>query len=157
MGFDNKPDIALRIAWGQERVRRASLRGLARKVSKTRVVRDMGVKFFGIESGDVRAELQVTDRLKQPYGVLFGGILAALGDIVTALAGSNNVNLERYRVVTRSLSVHFIKPVSGGILIAKTVCNHRDERNQLWEVIITNESHDLVAVCQCALANIKKE
>src|SRR6185295_16109570 len=77
----------------------------------------LGLELCEIKSGEVSVCLDVRDELKQNQGVVHGGAVASLIDTASAFAVLTKLAPEE-RVTTTDLTVHYLRPITGGRLIA---------------------------------------
>lgn len=73
----------------------------------------LGMELVRLEHDEATVKLSMRDELRQPYGLLHGGATASLIDTATAMAIIGNLD-EGEKATTIDLSVHFLRPVSGG-------------------------------------------
>jgi 1,4-dihydroxy-2-naphthoyl-CoA hydrolase len=108
-------------------------------------------------TGDaVRAHVTVHEDLLQPYGIVHGGVYAALAE-TTASIGGALWHMERVaggRTVGVSNSTSFLRPTREGTLSVTALPVHRGRTLQLWRVEITDEIGRLVAHSEVRLANL---
>jgi len=84
---------------------------------------------------EVRAHVPVTDRLKQPLGLVHGGVYATIADVLTA---------ERGRAVSNQTS--FLRPITAGTIHAIARRRHAGRTTQVWETDITDDQGRLCAL-----------
>jgi uncharacterized protein (TIGR00369 family) len=84
---------------------------------------------------EVRARVPVTDALKQPLGLVHGGVYATIADIMTAGSG---------RAVSNQTS--FLRPITTGTIHAGARRRHGGRTTQVWEVDITDDQGRLCAL-----------
>src|SRR3954467_8567492 len=91
---------------------------------------------------EIRARVEVTDALKQPLGLVHGGVFAALADQLTTDASM------------RAISSHtsFLRPVTGGHVNAAARRRHNGRTTAVWEVDMTDDEGRLCALVRIALA-----
>jgi len=77
---------------------------------------------------EVRARVPVSDRLKQPLGLVHGGVYATIADILTARTG---------RAVSNQTS--FLRPITAGTIHATARRRHGGRTTEVWEVDITDD------------------
>ena len=88
--------------------------------------------------GEVRARVEVVDALKQPLGLVHGGVFAIIADALTADGG---------RAISNQTS--FIRPITQGTIHATARRRHRGRTTAVWEVEIADDAGRL-----CALVRI---
>jgi 1,4-dihydroxy-2-naphthoyl-CoA hydrolase len=84
---------------------------------------------------EVRAQVPVTDRLKQPLGLVHGGVYATIADVMTAETG---------RTVSNQTS--FLRPITGGTIHAVARRRHGGRTTQVWETDISDDHGRLCAL-----------
>ena len=89
---------------------------------------------------EVRARVPVTDALKQPLGLVHGGVYATIADILTARSG---------RAVSNQTS--FLRPITGGTIHAVARRRHGGRTTQVWEVDITDDQGRLCALVRTTI------
>jgi len=90
---------------------------------------------------EVRARVPVTDGLKQPLGLVHGGVYAVIADALTAGDG---------RVVTNQTS--FLRPVLGGTMSVVARRRHGGRTTAVWEVDVLDDAGRLCAVVRTTVA-----
>ena len=83
----------------------------------------------------VRAQVPVTDQLKQPLGLVHGGVYAVIADLLTAGSG---------RAVSNQTS--FLRPITHGTIHAVARRRHGGRTTHVWEVDITDDEGRLCAL-----------
>ncbi|MEO0326034.1 MAG: PaaI family thioesterase [Myxococcota bacterium] len=105
----------------------------------------LGLEFVYCSGEKVVAKLPVTDGLKQPYGIVHGGVHCSVIETVcstgAALAsmsrGQSTVGLEN--------STSFLKAVREGTLTVTATPLTRGRRSQVWEARVTDDDGRLIA------------
>lgn len=107
------------------------------------------------------AVLAVTPALHQPYGIVHGGVYAALAERVAEAAGQAWLaGHDRPGVRARATVVgtQFLRAVRDGEVRAVATPVHRGRGQQLWQVRMTDTAPDgaerVVAVAEVRLLNI---
>jgi len=77
----------------------------------------LGLELCEIKSGEVSVCLDVRDELKQNLGVVHGGAVASLIDTASAFAILTMLAPDE-RVTTTDLTIHYLRPITGGRLVA---------------------------------------
>src|SRR3954447_14022188 len=91
---------------------------------------------------EIRARVEVTDALKQPLGLVHGGVFAALADQLTATATSRAI----------SSQTSFLRPITGGHVNATARRRHNGRTTAVWEVDMTDDEGRLCALVRITLA-----
>jgi uncharacterized protein (TIGR00369 family) len=112
----------------------------------------VGVRFLSCTDAQASAQFDVRDELRQPVGLLHGGVLASVAESLTSLATALGV-LERGEVAM-GLSNHtsFLRPVFEGTVTATAQRLHRGRTTWVWDVRFTDSQERLCAVARTTIA-----
>jgi uncharacterized protein (TIGR00369 family) len=99
-----------------------------------------------VEASDraVVAEIEVTAKLKQAYGIVHGGVYCAINETVCSMGAALTVGLD-HRVVGVSNHTRFIRAVREGRLTARGRPVDRVGDHITWQCTITDDRDRLVA------------
>jgi acyl-CoA thioesterase len=114
-------------------------------------------KFLGLELGETEAGepaicLDVRDELKQYHGVVHGGAIASLIDTASAFAILAVIE-ENEKVTTTDLTIHYLRPVTSGRMIAHAEIVRAGRRRLVVSVDVRNNGA-LVATAVTGYAKI---
>lgn len=102
------------------------------------------------------ADLVVSPGLHQPYGIVHGGVYAALAERVAEAGGQAWLG-ERGRARATVVGTQFLRAVREGRVHAAATPVHRGRGQQLWQVRMTDRAPDgaerVVAVSEVRLVN----
>lgn len=104
----------------------------------------LGLIFVHITRDELRAEIPVGPHLHQPYGLVHGGVHAAVVETIASAGAAINA-LPGYTVVGLENSTSFLRAVRDGTLHARGVPLTRGRRSQVWEVTIAGDGGRTVA------------
>src|SRR3954454_22369219 len=99
------------------------------------------LQIMASHENEVRARVPVTDGLKQPLGLVHGGVYAVIADMLTTRGG---------RAISNQTS--FLRPVTGGTINANERRPHGGRRTAVWEIDITDERDRLCALPRMTVA-----
>jgi uncharacterized protein (TIGR00369 family) len=91
---------------------------------------------------EVQARVPVTDSLKQPLGLVHGGVFATVADQLTTT--------ESARAISSQTS--FLRPITQGAVNATARRRHNGRTTAVWEVDITDDEGRLCALVRITLA-----
>lgn len=107
-----------------------------------------GLEVLEISDELVRARVEVRDRVRQPFGIVHGGVYASLAETLASL-GTDRAAPPGRVAVGVSTHTSFLRPVSEGHVHASARVRHRGRTSALWDVDIRDD-HDRA----CALARV---
>ena len=97
----------------------------------------MGMRLTAMSMSEATIELDVRDDLRQPSGVLHGGVTATLIDTAMAFAVRSHLE-DTEPTATIDLTVHYLRPVIEG----KAVCTARVVRTGKRIFTVSADVHD---------------
>jgi uncharacterized protein (TIGR00369 family) len=104
----------------------------------------MGMELVDIRPGEAVIKIEMRDDLKQPSGVLHGGVTATLID--TAMAFAVRTHLEDHEfTATIDLTVHYLRPHTHGIVTCTAKVVRAGKRVFTVSADAENEDGKLVA------------
>jgi 1,4-dihydroxy-2-naphthoyl-CoA hydrolase len=116
----------------------------------------MGLRFEEATADRVVAVLPVTPDLHQHYGIVHGGVYAAMVESTASLGAAIWLG-ESGRPVGIANSTDFLRPVREGELRAEAIPLNRGRSTQLWEVAVTDGRGRPVAHGRVRLMNLSVE
>ena len=113
----------------------------------------LGIRVEEVSGDRVVAVCPVTPDLHQPYGLVHGGVYAALAETAASYGASSWL---AGRGGTFGISNHtdFLRPVREGTLRAEATPLARGRTTQLWQVAISDDQDRLVAHGRVRLINL---
>ncbi len=112
----------------------------------------LGMELLGTEGDVARGRFQVTDRVRQPYGIVHGGAYATLSESVCSHATYAAVASEGKLAFGMTNDTSFLRPVSGGTITAEARIRHRGRSTWVWEVDFKDDEGRLCALSRVTLA-----
>jgi 1,4-dihydroxy-2-naphthoyl-CoA hydrolase len=112
----------------------------------------IGTEWVSLDPADARARVELTDALRQPYGLMHGGVYSALVESLCSYATAAAVYEGGMIAVGQSIEVSFVRPVTGGHAEARAVARHRGRSTWVWQVEIVDDDERLCAVAKMTMA-----
>ena len=119
------------------------------------LVKHLGIRIEEASGDKVVLACPVTPELFQPFGLVHGGVHAALAETAASVGGALWFG-DRGKVVGVSNHTDFLRAVRGGHLRTEATPLARGRTTQLWQVAITDEAGRLVAHAKVRLQNLPK-
>jgi uncharacterized protein (TIGR00369 family) len=110
--------------------------------------------FEVLEVGDehARSRAPVGNHLKQPYGLVHGGVYAAMAESLASMATAMAVQADGNIAVGLSNHTSFMRPVTEGYVNAAARRVHRGSTTWVWEVELTDDRGRLCALSRVTMA-----
>ena len=97
-------------------------------------------------------ELDVTDKVHQPFGLLHGGASAVMAESAASVGAWLNCDQEREYVVGVDLNITHLRAKRSGTVTAVATPIRKGRTVQVWGIELTDEDDKAVAVARCTLA-----
>jgi 1,4-dihydroxy-2-naphthoyl-CoA hydrolase len=110
----------------------------------------LGLRFTHASYDRVVAEITLGPQHTQPYGLVHGGVYAAMVETLASVGAALNLGAVGRHTVGLDNTTSFLKAVRAGVLVGTARPLSRGRRTQVWEVAITvgtegSEDGELVA------------
>ena len=125
-------------------------------VINSTLVTALGIEITKFEKDCVKGRMPVDERTKQPFGLLHGGARVALAETLGSMGGGKNIDLDNHAVVGIEINASHLKSVKSGWVLGKAEPVRIGKKIQVWEIVITDETKNLVCKSRLTLAVIKK-
>src|SRR5215211_2150770 len=112
----------------------------------------IGLEYLESSAEEVNARLAVTDEVRQPVGLVHGGVFSAMAESMCSAATWLNVKDEGMAAMGQSNSATFIRPITDGHVNATARPRHRGRTTWVWDVEITDDDHRLCALVRMTVA-----
>ncbi len=100
----------------------------------------------------VRGRVAVRDELKQPAGLVHGGVYASIAESLASLATHLAVASEGKQAMGLSNHTSFLAPITQGTIHAVASVKHRGRTTWVWEVEITDDVGRLCVLTRMTVA-----
>lgn len=112
----------------------------------------IGTEWLDDDPEHARVRIQMRDDLRQPIGLLHGGVMATLVESVCSRATALAVLDDGMTAMGQSISVSFIRPVTEGAAEVHAVARHRGRTGWVWDAEVLNYEGKLCALAQMTIA-----
>jgi 1,4-dihydroxy-2-naphthoyl-CoA hydrolase len=112
----------------------------------------LGIDHLNPGDADALARVEVTDRIRQPYGLVHGGVYSLLAETITSRATALAVHADGMAAVGQSNNATFLRPISSGHVTATGRVIRRGRTTWVWDVDCTDDEGRLAAVVRCVVA-----
>ena len=111
-----------------------------------------GLELLEINDGLVRGQVAVRDEIKQPAGLVHGGIYAAVAESLATTGTAVVVMPEGNMAMGLANQTSFLRPATEGTIRAEARARHRGRTTWVWEVELTNDAGKLCALTRVTVA-----
>ncbi|MBD1427473.1 hotdog fold thioesterase [Sphingobacterium arenae] len=117
--------------------------------------------YLNIQATEVRddmliASMPVSDKVKQPFGILHGGASVVLAESVGSVASNLLIDPQHLVGVGMEVNANHLKSIAEGTLFAYCTPLHIGKKSHVWDIKIKNEKDLLICVSRLTVAIIEK-
>jgi 1,4-dihydroxy-2-naphthoyl-CoA hydrolase len=111
-----------------------------------------GLEILEVHDDLVLAQVRVRDDLRQPFGLVHGGVLASISETLASVGTAVVVLPEGNVAMGLSNSTSFLRPLVDGTIHARAVRRHRGRTTWIWDVEISDDEGRLCALTRMTIA-----
>lgn len=126
-------------------------------IFKTYMTGYLEIKATAIRNDMLVASMPITDKVKQPFGILHGGASVVLAESVGSVASNLVVDVEKYAAVGMEVNANHLRSISEGTLFAYCTPLHLGKKSHVWDIKIKDEKEGLICVSRLTVAIIEKK
>jgi len=117
--------------------------------------------YLNIQATEVRddmliASMPISDKIKQPFGILHGGASVVLAESVGSVASNLLIDPQHLVGVGMEVNANHLKSIAEGTLFAYCTPLHIGKKSHVWDIKIKNETDLLICVSRLTVAIIEK-
>ena len=105
-----------------------------------------------ISEEEVTASVPVRDEVKQPMGLVHGGLYASIAESLASMATALAVSADGKQAMGLSNATSFMRPITEGTVHATARCIHRGRTTWVWDVEITDDRGRRCAMTRMTIA-----
>jgi 1,4-dihydroxy-2-naphthoyl-CoA hydrolase len=113
---------------------------------------EIGVEWLSLDPDDARARIAVEPRHLQPFGIVHGGVFAALAESLTSAATYGTVREDGMVAMGQANDTTFLRPIGDGYINAAATPRHRGRTTWVWDVEITDDEGRVCALARVTIA-----
>ena len=111
-----------------------------------------GLELLACSDTEVRAQVTVRDELKQPAGLVHGGVYASMAEAMASLATALGVAERGETAMGLSNMTSFLRPITAGVAHAHATRIHRGRTTWVWDVRFSDDADHTCAVTRMTIA-----
>jgi 1,4-dihydroxy-2-naphthoyl-CoA hydrolase len=112
----------------------------------------VGTEWLSDDPDDARVRLSIRDELRQPFGLMHGGVMSTLIESICSRATAGAVYGQGMAAMGQSINVSFIRPVTEGGVEVRARARHRGRTTWLWQAEVVNDEGKVCALAQMTIA-----
>ena len=111
-----------------------------------------GLEIVAVEADTVRGEVAVRDELKQPVGLVHGGVFSSIAETLASVGTALQVIPQGKSAVGLGNHTSFLRPITEGTIHAEATVLHRGRTTWVWDVRIRDDEGRLCTVTRMTVA-----
>lgn len=116
----------------------------------------LDIKITKITENELHATMPVSDKIKQPFGIVHGGANCVLAETLGSLAANFTLDYEKFHAVGLSINTSHIKAVRNGNVTGFARPEHIGKSTQVWRIETFNDSNQLTSLTTLTMAVINR-
>jgi len=108
-------------------------------------VKSIGLRFVKVTQDECVSEIQIGEKHFQPYGIVHGGVYAAMIETSCSVGAAMCVYAEGKSAVGLENSTSFLRAVRSGSLRCTARPVLKGKRSHVWEAQVTDDRERLIA------------
>lgn len=117
------------------------------EMSRNTLMETLEIKFIDFGEGFMEAQMPVTSKVHQPYGILHGGASIALAETVGSVLSAVSIDSQKFKSVGMQMTANHLKPKREGFLRARAEFVRKGRTVHLIKVEIFDEANELISYC----------
>jgi 1,4-dihydroxy-2-naphthoyl-CoA hydrolase len=111
-----------------------------------------GLELIEAADGLMRGRVVVRDELKQPMGLVHGGVYAAIAESLASIGTAVAVAADGRMAMGLSNQTSFLRPITEGVIEAVATAKHRGRTTWVWEVEMADQHGRLCVLTRMTIA-----
>ena len=111
-----------------------------------------GLELTEVADDRVAGQVAVRDELKQPYGLVHGGVYASIAESLASLGTGVVVAREGKVAMGLSNQTSFLRPITQGTIQAVALRRHAGRTTWVWEVEMSDDDGRLCVLSRMTVA-----
>lgn len=123
--------------------------------SKETIAEHLEIKFTGLGSDWIQAQMPVSNRTRQPHGILHGGASVVLAETLGSVGSQLIINEKDFRAAGLEINANHVRSISSGTVSGLAKIVHAGRSTHIWDIRITDESDNLLCISRLTVAILK--
>jgi uncharacterized protein (TIGR00369 family) len=111
-----------------------------------------GLRINTVSDDEVTGEVAVRDEIKQPAGLVHGGVYASIAESLASMGTAFVVMREGNMAMGLANQTSFMRPITEGTIHALARVRHRGRTTWVWDVEITDDAGRLCVLTRMTIA-----
>lgn len=117
------------------------------QMNSNTLMETLEIKFTDLGEGFMEAQMPVSSKVHQPYGILHGGASIALAETVGSVLSVVSIDNQKFKSVGMQMTANHLKPKREGFLRARAEFVRKGRTVHLIKIEIFDETNELISYC----------
>jgi len=119
-------------------------------------------QYLGIQAVEIRenalvATMPITDKVRQPFGILHGGASVVLAESVGSIASNLIIDSTKYVGVGLEINANHVRSAREGIVKAVCTAVHIGRTTHVWDIRVYDDHDRLLCISRHTVAIVDKK
>ena len=119
--------------------------------SANTAVSHLGIEFTEVGDDFLRARVPVDERMRQPFGLLHGGVSVVLAETLGSV-GAYHASPEGWLAVGLDINANHLRAARSGWVTGTARPVHIGKTTQVWQIDMVNDAGELTCVSRITMA-----
>ena len=111
-----------------------------------------GLEIHSVSEEEATASVPVRDEVKQPMGLVHGGLFASIAESLASVATAMGVAVQGKQAMRLANATSFLRPITEGTVHATARRLHAGRTTWVWDVEITDDQGRRCALTRMTIA-----
>jgi 1,4-dihydroxy-2-naphthoyl-CoA hydrolase len=116
----------------------------------------LDISFTQVQDDAIFAKMPVTDKTRQPMGILHGGASVVLAETIGSVASFYVINPDTHVAVGMEINANHLRPVREGFVHAVCRPVHLGKSSHVWDIRLTDDQDKPICISRLTVAIVEK-
>src|SRR5690606_6525854 len=117
------------------------------QMNSNTLMETLEIKFTDLGEGFMEAQMPVSSKVHQPYGILHGGASIALAETVGSVLSVISIDHNRFKSVGMQVTANHLRPKREGVVTARAEFVKKGRTVHLIKIEIRDEENRMICYC----------
>lgn len=120
------------------------------------MTQNIGIKATDILEDGLVAIMPITDKVRQPFGILHGGASVVLAESVGSVASNLCIDTDKWMGVGLEINANHLRSVKEGFVKAVCTAIRIGRTTHVWDIKIYDQEEKIVCISRHTVAIVEK-
>lgn len=116
----------------------------------------IGMEFTKIGDDFIEGRLKVSEKVRQPFGLLHGGASVAFAESLGSIGANLVIDPSKFYCVGLDINANHVRGIRDGFVYGDARPLHIGKTTQVWEIKLTDEAGKLICISRLTMAVIAR-